>query len=226
LSAEGLSGEDIIHSFEHLDGGREEGHWVVLHDARNQAAPLEPSLASTLRELDAIAETQTLVHNIQHSSGITRFINGTCDPALRLTSHIEGPPPQLVPYSSEEEAAARIRETISNLVQNEGIPPEHILVLVCKKCLQETVRVLLDSEEMTGISVIPVEDAGGMASDVVVLTGVERLEPPEWKDLVYAGASCARALLIMHLTREAMFDYIQKATTVFAPRQKSRSTHG
>ena len=215
--AHALSHERLLNAMERLEAGARAGHWVIMHDARNLTHTVPPNAARLLNAWSASAEVQTLVHNVCHTTGITRFVNMVCDPALRLNSRVPGPAVQLRPVGDPGALAASLAASLDEILGEGGVPTEHVMVLVARDCQREVVEAVLDEGEIA-LTVRTVNDASGLMADVVLLVGIERLAPSEWRDIVYAGVSSARYMAVLHVGTRGLTDYVEMASAAFAAR--------
>lgn len=216
LDAHQIEHKHLSGAFERLVGGIEQGRWIVMHDMRNLATADEDT-ATLLKYLDQCGETQTLVHNVCHTTGITGIINALCDPTLRLTSNIPGPRPQVSTYVDHAQLTDHLHKILSQILEDGGISTQNIMILVCQASQKDTVQQLIDGQALQ-IPVMTVTEATGLMADVVIMTGIKHLSKPVWRDLVYQGAGKARFYLSLMFEQAAMQDYIEIITAGFIPR--------
>ncbi|MGE4319550.1 MAG: NERD domain-containing protein [Deferribacterales bacterium] len=183
-------------------GGLARGKILWCMDFHNQASVFNRFDESQLDKLMKLSVTQVLNINCRNTKHINKFVEEFTKPSRKSLCYTEGLPVNPITYSSPQDEEKKVIKIFDELI-SKGIGKSVMLFpKVNSNCFQR----LVESAVIGNVSgkyfykkleLVPSSVAAfkGLESEVIILTGVERLDSDWWRSTLYVAITRAKYLL-------------------------------
>jgi ATP:corrinoid adenosyltransferase len=205
-----------------LQSGIDGGRWRIFLDANEQAAVYGALDRNALARLERLGVTQALTMNCRNTRQIEHATRALARPLSTAHAWQTGDSVELRWYRDDPALARELQRLLHELTHH-GIARGRVTLLF-PRAPHVDVRRVLERESICELSPSVValgrEGSGetfwttvssfkGLENDVIVLAGVEKLEPEWWRAIAYVGMSRARVRLYV-LISDSLRDLVDE----------------
>lgn len=198
-----------------LEKGLARGKWIMFGDFSMQAIYSNgisgDQMISKLEEITSFVRFRLTI-NCRNTKPICKEIENITglEPPKGLWTKVDGPPVQIVTWSSEDIQCKRLSEILDRLVKSD-IYPEQITILSPKK-REESIVSKLEGYKIKdykiptnqSISFCTIQSYKGLENTVIILTDIESFSSDK---LMYVGLSRACSGLFLLISEAAKREY-------------------